>query len=389
MVLSVTKTSPPGIRRKGSMGKRFGTVLILSLVLIFGYIGFRYFDYRSKNAVSEAAFIKSDRLANLTFKVDGKVVKMMKKENDPVKRGELLAVIDPTDFEVARDELMHKIEALSDSIDAMKMKKRRLKESLLLKTSIAGSDLASLSMKMESLGYKIKAAETKLKKLEKDTARYASMLEKNLISSSDFETIRTEKESLADEVEGMKREYGALKAAKRGAMDGYRLTKVTQRQVEELEKGVSAKEQELNAYRQSLVDLENKIAYTRLYAPFDGIIAKRYFEAPRVIKSGTPVYALIDLSSLYCEVLLSEKKMRGVEPGNDATITVDAVGGKEFEGKVESIAPTSASTFSLVPRDIASGEFTKLDQRFAVRISLKELDSLRAGMSATVAIERR
>ncbi|WP_457595616.1 HlyD family secretion protein, partial [Hydrogenimonas sp.] len=65
-----------------------------------------------------------------------------------------------------------------------------------------------------------------------------------------------------------------------------------------------------------------------------------------------------------------------------------ALDGKEFEGEVESIAPTSASTFSLVPRDIASGEFTKLDQRFTIRISMKRIEGLRAGMSATVAIAR-
>ncbi|WP_457592615.1 HlyD family secretion protein [Hydrogenimonas sp.] len=371
------------------MGKKTGTVLILILVLIFGYAGFEYFHFRSANAVSEAAFIKSDCLANLTFKVDGKVTKMLKDENEPVKKGELLALIDPTDLNVSKKELMHRIEGLANSIEAMKMKKSRLKESLSLKTSIAGSDMESLSMKIESLEYRIKAAETKLKKLEKDTARYASMLEKNLIASSDYETIRMKRDSLSDEIRGMKKEYRALQAAKKGAAEGYRLAKVTQRMVAELEKGILAKEQELDAYRQSLVEIENKIGYTHLYAPFDGIIAKKYIEAPRVLESGSPVYALIDTSSLYCEVLLSEKKMKGVKPGNAATVTVDALGGKEFEGKVESIAPTSASTFSLVPRDIASGEFTKLDQRFAIRISLKEIERLRAGMSASVAIERR
>ena len=107
-----------------------------------------------------------------------------------------------------------------------------------------------------------------------------------------------------------------------------------------------------------------------------------------MIAKGAPVYALSDPKALYCEVLLSEKKLHGVRPGNRVKVTVDALKGKNFEGEVGSIAPTSASTFSLVPRDIASGEFTKLDQRFVVRIRLKEIDGLRAGMGATVAISR-
>jgi len=56
---------------------------------------------------------------------------------------------------------------------------------------------------------------------------------------------------------------------------------------------------------------------------------------------------------------------------------------------VQSILPTSASTFSLVPRDISSGEFTKLDQRFVVRIKLNEKQGLKIGMSLTVAIKRQ
>ncbi len=371
------------------MGRKLGTLVILILVVAFAYIGYRYFGFRSANAVSEAAFIKSDRLANLAFKVGGKVTKMVKRENEPVKKGELLAVIDPTDLKIAKKELLHLIESLEKSLDAMKLKKRRLKESLSLKTSIAGSDMESVAMKLQSLEYRIKAAQTKLEKLNKDTLRYKKMLEKRLIASSDFETIRTQRDSLSDEIEGMKREYRSLQAAQKGSLDAYRLAKVEQRLIAELQKGIEAKTQALKSRKQALLEIDKKIGYTHLYAPFDGVIAKKFIEAPRVIKRGSPVYALVDTSALYCEVLLSEKKMKGVKPGNSATVTVDAAGDRKIEGKVESIAPTSASTFSLVPRDIASGEFTKLDQRFTIRISLDDIKELRAGMSASVAIKRR
>jgi membrane fusion protein (multidrug efflux system) len=85
--------------------------------------------------------------------------------------------------------------------------------------------------------------------------------------------------------------------------------------------------------------------------------------------------------------LLSEKKLRGVKVGNEAYILLDA-NGKRYDGVVESILPTSAATFSLVPRDIASGEFTKLDQRFVVRVKLDNIDGLLAGMSAKIVIKR-
>ncbi len=371
------------------MNRKIGTIVILILIGIFVYSGFRYFAFRSKNAVSEAAFIKSDRLANLTFKVGGNVTNMFKKENEEVKKGELLATIDPTDLKVMKKKLIYTIKSLEKSLEATILKKSRLKESLSLKTSIAGSDIKAIDMKLQSLKYRIDATKTKLRKLDKDVGRYEQMWKRRLISASDFETIQTKRSILLDEVKGMQKEYRSLEASRKGLLDAYRLSRITEKKIKELEKSIVAKKEELKSYKEAVLDIENRIGYTRLYAPFNGVIAKKYIEAPRVVKSGSMIYALLDPSSLYCEVLLSEKKMHGVKPGNRVTVTVDAAKDRKIEGRVESIAPTSASTFSLVPRDIASGEFTKLDQRFKIRISMSDTKDLRVGMSAHVAIERR
>jgi len=98
------------------MSKKFGSLLLLAIVIVLIFIGYRYIHFRTTHAVSDAAFIKSDRLAVLAFKVGGKVVAMKKEPNAPVKKGELLARIDPTDFVTAQKELVHKREALVKKI---------------------------------------------------------------------------------------------------------------------------------------------------------------------------------------------------------------------------------------------------------------------------------
>ena len=108
-----------------------------------------------------------------------------------------------------------------------------------------------------------------------------------------------------------------------------------------------------------------------------------------MVKKGFPIYTIANLNSLYIEVLLSEKKIAGIKRGSKAEIYVDAFRNKKYKGVVEAILPASASTFSLVPRDIASGEFTKLDQRFIVKIKLLNPDSsLKIGMGAQVVISK-
>ncbi|BDY11806.1 HlyD family secretion protein [Hydrogenimonas cancrithermarum] len=370
------------------MSKRLGSFIILGLILLFTYMGYDYLHYRSKNAVSDAAFIKSDNISMVGFKVGGKVIEMKKNENEAVRKGELLALIDPVDFITTKEKLIHSIKSLEKSIEAMRLKKIRLEKSLELRRQIAGTDIEILNKEKASLRYTIEAAKTRLKKLDKDVERFEKMLEQKLIASTDYESVKTNRDALADEIEAMEKKYEVLSANRSKVQKAYQLSIVDIHRIKEIEKQIEAQVEQLKAQTKSLEAIENKIGYTKLYAPFDGIVAKKLFDAPHVVEKGSPVYAIADLKTLYCEVLLSEKKLHGVEPGNDVTIKVDAVKGKEYHGKVESIAPTSASTFSLVPRDIASGEFTKLDQRFVVRITLDTIEGLRAGMGATVAIER-
>ena len=370
------------------MSRKIGTVIIVLLLIFFVVQGYSYLRYRSVNAVSDAAFIKNDRLATLSFKVGGKVVQMAKKENQPVRKGEILAWIDPKDLETAKAKLLHKKAALEEKIEATKLKKKRLEETLQLQSEISETGIESLEKQIEATRFNIEAARTKLAKLTRDKKRFAKMLEDRLIAESDYENIQSQADALARQIEAMEKNLQALFVQVHKAKLAARIAQVNEKQIAELTKGIEAMVQEAKAVDAAITEMDRKIGYTVLRAPFDGVIAKKFFDAPKVIAKGAPVYALSDPKALYCEVLLSEKKLHGVRPGNRVKVTVDALKGKNFEGEVGSIAPTSASTFSLVPRDIASGEFTKLDQRFVVRIRLKEIDGLRAGMGATVAISR-
>ena len=370
------------------MSKKFGSLLLILIVVLLLVFGYRYIHYRSVNAVSDAAFIKSDRLPFLSFKVGGKVVEMRAEANQPVKKGEMLARIDPTDFRLALKRLEHKRSALQEKIDAAKLKKCRLERALLLQSEIAATDVQGIDDELRATQLQIEASRTRLKKLEKDKVRFAKMLSQNLIAETAYEQVQTEADSLAQQIDAMIQRLASLRTKRKKAKLAYELSQLSRKEIAELKKGIEAMLQEKKALDAALEETEKKLSYTEIYAPFDGVIAKKFFDAPKVVSKGYPVYALADPTRLYCEILLSEKKMKGVKPGNPVTVEVDALKGKTYHGTVESIAPTSASTFSLVPRDIASGEFTKLDQRFVVRIRLDSIEGLRAGMGATVAISR-
>jgi len=370
------------------MGKKIGTLVILGLIILFVYQGIRYFYYHSQNAVTDAAFIKSDRLATLSFNISGNVISLLKKENETVKKGELLGVIDPIDLTTAKEELSHRIQSMDAQIQVLVLQRNRLTPTLSLQTSIASKDMDSASSETTALKHQIKAAQERANKLSLDERRYAAMLKDRLISASDYEAIHLQSVIAQEESASLEAKLSTLNTTQAKAKNSIALSSLNEKQTSELDQQILSMSGQKKALESSLKDLEHKVGYTHLYAPFDGVIAKKFVDAPSISKQGSPIYALTDPSALYVEVLLSEKELHGLKVGNKAVVHTDGVPNTQYNAHVESISATSASTFSLVPRDIASGEFTKLDQRFIVRLKLENIHDLRAGMGASVAIAR-
>ncbi len=368
--------------------KKIGLVVIVLMILLFGYKGYEYLNFRSKNAVSDAGFVKSDSLSVLNFKVGGKINSLIYKEGDKVKKGNLLASIDAKDFIVASKKAENSIISLQNKIDSLKIKQEKIAKDINISKVITKNDINAYKSKITSLKLSIQSNQTKIKQLQKDTIRLHRLSSKKLVAKDKYEQSATALKSLKEKLLAQKEQLNAAKYKLQNIKEKLKLVKNSKLNLKEIEKNIQALIFQKKALLNTLKELKLKITYCKLFAPFDGVIAKRFVNDKRVVAKGYPIYALVDPNDLHAEVLLSEKKLHGVKVGNSVEIDADAIKGKKFEGTVESILPASASTFSLVPRDIASGEFTKLDQRFIVRIKLKEKKGLRVGMSLNVAIKR-
>jgi len=368
--------------------KKIGTIIILLLIVFFGYEGFVYLKYRSVNAVSDAAFVKSDSLKTLGFKVSGKVILMSKNEGESIKKGEILAKIDDIDFLNAKAKVTNAINATKKTKEALELKFKRVSKELNLNEKIAKNNIGAYKQNIEAVKFSIKANKTKLHKLNLDEKRYKKMLKQKLISKNDYEKIYTSRNALRDMILSQKRELDSYILNLNNIKNALTLSIIKKTQTIEIQKDIEAMGLKIKSMQDDLGEVNNKISYCTLISPMNGKIAKKFINTNKVINAGYPVYSVVNPKELHVEVLLSEKKLDGVKVGNNVSVRFDALGNKKFKGKVQSILPTSASTFSLVPRDIASGEFTKLDQRFTIRISLEKTKGLLVGMSANIAIKR-
>src|SRR5581483_9287957 len=130
------------------------------------------------------------------------------------------------------------------------------------------------------------------------------------------------------------------------------------------------------------------LRYTQIVAPFAGVVVKLYRHLGDYVPVGTPVLSIYNPELTYVTANLEETKLEGVSPGNEVRLDIDAFG-EPFRGRVVWINKATGANFALVPRNISSGEFTKVVQRVPVRILIEKDDrwpQLRAGLSVTVTI---
>jgi membrane fusion protein (multidrug efflux system) len=193
----------------------------------------------------------------------------------------------------------------------------------------------------------------------------------------------------------------SMAAQLKGADSNYR------RAVELLKQGASTKERfdsaesSFRSMQEKLQSADAKVAqaklnldYTKVVAPTDGKIGRKSFEVGMLAAAGQPLLGFVGGNERWVVANLKETDMDHIVEGDKASIEVDAISGKTFEGEVESISPATGATFSLLPPDNASGNFTKVVQRVPVRIKLlnltdHEIDRLQSGLSADVKIKVR
>src|SRR5579872_2402470 len=117
--------------------------------------------------------------------------------------------------------------------------------------------------------------------------------------------------------------------------------------------------------------VEAHLAHTKVYAPKEGVIAKRWVWTGDVMHPGQAMFSLYDLENVWVLANLLESKMESIRLGDSVRIHVDAYPGYTFHGEVFVIKGAAASQFSLIPPNNATGNYTKVEQRIPVKISIR------------------
>lgn len=375
------------------MKKQLKIALVLLIIGLISaiLIGYKWYKDRMLYASTDAFFVKTDKIANVSFKrIDGKIVKMNFKEGDKVKSGDILAEIDSSDYRTQLDKINHSINSLLAEKDALMINKNKVEKSLKIEKEIKYDTLKSIENEIDSFKQNINEVDIQLSQLKKDYNRYKKLREQKAVSAKSFEDIQTNLERLNAKKASLTENLKSLYYKKQIAEKDLALVDVKLKTIFEMEKKLESLDEQIKALKKDREDISKMIEYCTLLAPFDGVIGQKYAEEGVVVKAGNYIYSIVDMKNLYGYALMEEEKIIGVNPGDLAEIKIDAYPDEKFEGEVVEIFPASAATYALVPRDISAGEFTKVSQRIPIRVRITSgnLEILRVGLSGEIKIKR-
>jgi membrane fusion protein, multidrug efflux system len=420
-------TAPPGptVSARGSRIVRWGVWIVIgAAVVVAAFFGFQWFTDRLSESITDDAFVEAHIVNIAPEMVSGRIVRFLVEENDHVKQGEVLGEIDPTHYRDQVAQARGKLDLAEAELKRQQAGLAKLKNEVPLQIDIAKETLAgartedarardNLQLTTDEVTKTIEEAQAAvgvakanavLAKLEYDRWTKLAALDAATKVKADevtraFDATKAERrladaklaraEAARTRIEVANRDLEVARTLVAKANKALDLAQTGYDQIREVELMVGVKQEVVRDAQIGLDTAEHQLAFTQLRAPFPGVVVKRYRNLGDFASPGVAVLSMYNPDLLYVTANLEETRLRGVAPGNPVELRIDAFA-EPFRGRVVWLNKSTGAQFALMPRNVVSGEFTKVVQRIPVRIWIEKDDrwnQLRAGLSVAVTIE--
>ena len=342
-------------KRSGAVRRFVVPILILAALGYGGKTAYDYFVEGRFLVSTDDAYVGAST-SIIAAKATGHLTAVPVVDNQVVHQGDLLASIDDGDYQ-----------------NAVESAKARI--------ATQDATIARFGRQIEAQAAIIAQADVERASLEYD--RSFKLAQTNFGSQQRLEQATADRDRTAATLAGARATAASTVAAVEGAKANLDVLKA-QRDEASRQRG------ELET---ALAKAQRDLSFTRVVAPFDGVVGNKAAQVGNFVQPGTRLMALVPLNASYVDANFKETQLADVKAGQKVDVSIDALGGQTIEGAVASISPASGSQFSLLPPDNATGNFTKVVQRVAVRVTfpedvLKEVP-LRPGLSVVATIHTR
>ncbi|AZO65029.1 MULTISPECIES: HlyD family secretion protein [unclassified Mesorhizobium] len=352
--------SPPAetpAKKKRSARSFLLPIIALGLLGAGAWYGYDYWTDGRFMISTDDAYVQAD-MAFISPKISGYVDQVKVTENQQVKAGDPLLVVDNGDYKIAVAQAEAQIATLSKTLDRIDAQTEAARASLEQARAQKTADQAAAN----------NAARAQ--------ARAAQLLKTRVGTQAQLDDAQTAVEQANAALVGADAQIAAAQA-NIGVLQAQRAETASTLASLQLARDKAARD----------------LSFTVLRAPYDGVVGNRSVEQGDLISPGQKLAVIVPMDKLYIVANFKETQLARLVPGEKVRISVDAIDGHDFEGTVSSLAPASGAVFSLLPPENATGNFTKVVQRVPVRIDVPadvlKTGKLRAGLSVVVAVDSR
>jgi membrane fusion protein (multidrug efflux system) len=334
---------------------RILSFVLAALIILVCFTQWNRWEGEARYQTTDDAYLQTD-LTPLSAQVSGYVSAVPVQDYQHVAAGQLIVQIDDRDYRATVAQAEAGVASATAQIAQVNSQRPLLQANLRAAQAVMAATAATLAQN------------------GRDVARQRRLLNSGSSSQADLEQIETVHAQLTAQY--------AQNTAQADAVA---------RQIDLLSAQMSQAQAALAAQQAALQLAEINLGYTRITAPTDGFIGVRQVLPGQFIAAGSQVTTLAALPHVWVIANFKETQLTHVAPGDPATITVDTFPGHTLHGHVLAISPASGAEYALLPPDNATGNFTKIVQRIAVKIAVDDPDGLgdrlRPGMSVIPTID--
>lgn len=329
----------------------------IAVLVVAGWYGDYYWTTGRFLESTDDAYVQAHSVL-ISPKVSGYISEVPVDDNQRVKAGEVVARIDPRDYQTALAQARANVAAARASIDTL------------------GQQIVQQQLTVAQAGQLVASDQAALVFSQQDFRRYTDL------AKTGYGTVQRAQQAAADireKAAGLQHDTMGVGMAKK--------------QIAVLEAQFAQAKATLAQQQAMEHQAELNLSYTTITAPVDGMVAVRTVRVGEYVQAGTQLMAVVPLQAVYVVANYKETQLTDVRPGQPVTIDVDTFPGVTVHGYVDSLAPASGQEFALLPPDNATGNFTKIVQRIPVKIDIDKNDplfgALRPGMSVEPSIDTK
>jgi membrane fusion protein (multidrug efflux system) len=385
-----TEIAPPPSRRKG---------IAILVVLILALAAAALWWHSTYTEDTDDAQING-HLLQVSARIGGQVAKVYVDENQLVKKGDPIADLDPSDYQVAVENAEAALASAQANAAAANVNVPIITVNTGSNLRSAEADLTATEAGIAQAEHQLEAAHDRVGqakannvKAQADLERYKPLVEKDVISKQQFD-------AAVAAADAAKAALSDARATERAAQDAVKVAHERQAQAKAMQQFAQTGPQQVAVQsaraKQALAQVQQaqaqldqaklNLSYTRIVAPAAGIVTRKSIELNQNVAPGQNLLTLVSLEGLWVTANFKETQLKKMHNGQTAEIEVDSTG-KTYHGKVTQIGGATGSVLSLFPPENATGNYVKVVQRVPVRIDFDNLagedpdHALRPGLS--------